>query len=88
MGDTFTEAEARYWEIVRNTPPKQRLIQMAEMSQSIRHLMEMGVRHRNPKASDSEVRRRVFELMYARDFGAEELLEWERRLGLIESLPA
>lgn len=83
--DTSGATDARYRALLRQATPSQLLGKTFSMMAMGRELAEMGVRHRFPKASDSEVRRRVFELFYRRDFSPEQLLKWERRLGLLEN---
>lgn len=84
MADTSAVAESRYWQDAASASTDERLRQLSSLIVAGRELAEMGVRHRFPEASDKEVRRRVFELFYRRDFTPEQLLEWERRLGLLD----
>jgi hypothetical protein len=88
MADTSCDADKRYREYLRAAGSVKLLEKTFGMIAAGRQLAEAGVRHRQPDASDQEVRRRVFELMYARDFTPEQLREWERRLGLLDPEPA
>ncbi|MEX2238539.1 MAG: hypothetical protein WEB00_13500 [Dehalococcoidia bacterium] len=69
----------------RGASPEERLNLSFELTANARELLRRGICHRHPEASDIEVRRRFFELLYKKDFSRDALLGWERRMGLLET---
>jgi hypothetical protein len=77
-GDTSSDAQARYAELLRRLAPHQRLRAAMGLSRATRELAEAGVRARSPLATDAQVRREVVVLLYGEEaarrlFGAREL---------------
>lgn len=66
MEDTSPRARARYFEMLRKRSPDERLSTAAALTTAVRRLAEAGIRQRNPKASDLEVRNLLVELVYGK----------------------
>ncbi len=58
--DTAVEAERLQLAIWRRMSHAEKLRLMGELCDSVRYLTEIGLRDRNPDASDSEIRMRLF----------------------------
>jgi hypothetical protein len=57
---------ARYHELLRAQQPWERLRSAVALSAAVRELAEAGLRHRNPAASDEEIRVRLAVRLYGR----------------------
>ena len=57
--DTDPRAREVWLELMRSTPPGEKLANTFAASQWVLQMYEMGVRDQYPKADDEEVRRRV-----------------------------
>ena len=75
--DTTPEVVKKEFEILRNLGPEVRAKMAIEMSDSLRRIVEAGVRHRSPDFNEKKVRLEVLRLMIGdklyrqmvRDFG-------------------
>ena len=61
--DTRPEAEAVLVQLTRQAPPWRKLQMMGQLNNSARTLMMSGLRERSPHASDTELRRRLADLV-------------------------
>ncbi len=64
--DTAPAVAARYHELIGALPGARRLEVAAQLTQGVRALAEAGLRHRHPRASEKEIRCRLFALLYGR----------------------
>lgn len=64
--DTAPEPAARYRERIGRLSGAERLEIAARLSESVRDLARAGLRHRNPEASEPELRWRFAALLYGR----------------------
>jgi hypothetical protein len=69
-GDTSAEAQARQLEAWRRMTPEQRLVVAAEMSDSLRLLVEAGVRSRHPDDAGSQVQAAIAEALLGPELAA------------------
>ena len=63
LNDTSAEALAVQFQVLRRIGPASRLAMMFELSDTMRSLVEAGVRHRHPEWDDRTVEREVIRLM-------------------------
>jgi len=61
--DTTVEAALKEFEILRSLGPEVRLGMALEMSDTLRNIVESGVRLRHPDFDEQGIRRRVLRLM-------------------------
>ena len=61
--DTTLESAKKEFEILRNLGPGVRARMAIEMSDSLRRIVEAGVRHRSPDFNEKKVRLEVLRLM-------------------------
>lgn len=61
--DTTVEAALKEFEILRSLGPEVRLRMALEMSDTLRNIVESGVRLRHPNSDEQGIRRRVLRLM-------------------------
>lgn len=61
--DTRPEAEAVLVQLTRQAPPWRKLQMMGQLNNSARTMMMSGLRERYPHASDTELRRRLADLV-------------------------
>ena len=61
--DTTPEVAKKEFEILRNLGPEVRAKMAIEMSDSLRRIVEAGVRHRSPDFNEKKVRLEVLRLM-------------------------
>jgi hypothetical protein len=85
--DTLPAAEREYWRRIREMTPEQRLRKVFDMIAAGRAMTDAAVRRQHPDADERTVKRLVFERWYRRDFTREQLLAWEKRLGLLDEEP-
>lgn len=71
MSDTPPDVAARYRALLLERSPAERMIMACAMFDSARHLMIAGIRADEPGISETELRVRVFERTYGRDFSGE-----------------
>ena len=65
--DTSVRQHERYFQLLRDLTPAQRLRIVSSASRRMRAMAEAGVRMRAPTLSDREVQERVVELLYGAD---------------------
>lgn len=65
--DTSVEQRERYFQLLRQLTPAQRLRIVSSASRRMRAMVDAGVRLRAPKLSEREVQERVVELLYGAD---------------------
>ncbi len=70
MDDTSPKAAERYLELLRATPPVERLRIAAGLSVATKRLAIAGIRQRHPDADEAEVRRRLALLLYGEEAAA------------------
>lgn len=75
--DTTPKAQARYWERIRATPPRQRLERALRLSEMVRNATMTDVRRQHPDATEDEIAtafiRRVYGDRLADRFAARRL---------------
>jgi len=62
--DTSPEARRRYFELLRSKSEAEKLEMAAALSAAAREMTRVGIRMRNPGASEEEVRRIFREIVY------------------------
>ena len=69
MDDTSPEAQARYFELLRDAGPLKRLQTCADLSSATRELAVAGIRaaHQGIPLSEDQVRELLAERLYGRD---------------------
>ena len=63
FSDTRPEAEEVLFELLRAAPPWRKLRMMEQLNTSMRTLAIAGLRQRHPEANDSEIRRRLADIL-------------------------
>ena len=69
-GDTSERQLARYAELLRSRPPRERLAIALSLSRATRELATAGLRQRHPEASPEELRLRLAVRLFGRDVAA------------------
>jgi len=69
--DTRPEAEHVQIELLRQTPSWRKLQMVGEMNQTVRTLALSGLRQRFPHATDTELRRRLADLLLGEELAAQ-----------------
>lgn len=70
FSDTTFEAEQVQIELLRQAPSWRKFEMVAQMNQTVRLLMQEGLRQRFPNASEGEIRRRLADLILGPELGA------------------
>ncbi len=65
--DTTPEAQRMHYELMRRLPAWERLALAFELTQATRQLILGNLRHRFPRASEAEIRRRFIARVLPRD---------------------
>ena len=78
MLDTAPASQARYFELLREKSPTERLAIAMRLTRSVRKLAEAGVRSRHPNASPTRVQAELAAVFYG-DSVAERLFPGARR---------
>lgn len=65
--DTSPPQLAKYIDLLRRCPPAERLCKAASLTEAVRYMAVLGIRHRHPGASELEVRARLAEIIYGRE---------------------
>ena len=65
--DTTPEAQRKHYELMGNLTPEQKLSMAFALTDAMRQLVLADLRHRFPKASDDEIRRRFIARVLPRE---------------------
>lgn len=68
MKETFNDTEIEFARRFASVPPIKRLRMVSEMSESARRIIAASVRSAEPDISDTELKVRIFDRLYADDF--------------------
>ncbi len=68
--DTGPNAERVLIELLRQAPPSRKLQMVAELNETVRLLALEGLRQRYPKADESELKRRLADLLLGPELAA------------------
>ena len=67
MQDTSIAAERRYYELLRQQTPQQRLHTAMQLSAMVRQLAVADIRRRNPQATEAEIREELARRLYGEE---------------------
>jgi hypothetical protein len=79
MRDTTPEVQERYYALLAERRPEERLAISLRLTRAVRDLAEVSIRSLHPEATDPQVRRLLTERLYGAKVAARLFNENERR---------
>ncbi len=75
--DTSSEAEAILHELLKQAPAWRKFKMVGDLNAAVRLLAVEGIRARQPKATEEEVKRHLADLLLGKELAAKVYGEWE-----------